>query len=312
MSYKRFVKDYLTFSKNERIAGFILLSLLVIFYLPGRLFKSSEAITIEENQELARMFDAADKKDSAIKNEEDETNSFSYHYTPEPEYLEGDLFKFDPNTLPAEGWKKLGLNEKTTKTLLNYRNKGGRFYKPEDLKKIWGMPTGFYERVRPYINLPEYASNYELKPIPGYKPDERKILVVDINQADTTEFIALPGIGNKLANRIINFREKLGGFYSIEQVGETYGVPDSTFQYIRKMLKVLPGMIRKININTATKDELKMHPYIKWNLANAIVEYRNQHGDYSNLSELRNIAIIDETAYNKMLPYLSVSSIENE
>ena len=102
--------------------------------------------------------------------------------------------------------------------------------------------------------------------------------MVDVNTADTTAFVALPGIGSKLALRIVNFRDKLGGFYSVDQIAEIYGLPDSSFQRIKHLLKLDNPSIKKININTASKDEMKLHPYFKWNLANAIVEYRNQHG----------------------------------
>ncbi len=75
---------------------------------------------------------------------------------------------------------------------------------------------------------------------------------IDINEADTTAFIALPGIGSKLAQRIINFRTKLGGFYSIDQVRETFGLPDSTFRKIQKQLTYHNSTIQKININALT------------------------------------------------------------
>ena len=104
--------------------------------------------------------------------------------------------------------------------------------------------------------------------------------VIDINTADTSAFISLPGIGSKLAARIVNFRDKLGGFYSIDQVGETFGLPDSTFQKIKQYLKLENTSIKKININTATVDELKAHPYIKYSVANPIIAYRNEHGPF--------------------------------
>ncbi|HEY0749634.1 MAG TPA: helix-hairpin-helix domain-containing protein, partial [Chitinophagaceae bacterium] len=177
----------------------------------------------------------------------------------------------------------------------------------------WGMPVGFYERVKGYIQITAIQNTYTSNAYQSaYKPVEKKPLLVDINEADTTAFIALPGIGSKLAARIVNFRDKLGGFHSINQVGETYGVPDSTFQYIRTMLVVSNTRVKKININTVTKDELKLHPYIRWNLANAIIEYRLQHGKYSDLNQLKQIAIIDEATFNKIVPYLTTSSLENE
>jgi competence ComEA-like helix-hairpin-helix protein len=131
-----------------------------------------------------------------------------------------------------------------------------------------------------------------------------KPAIIEMNNADTSALIALPGIGSKLAARIVNFRDKLGGFYSVDQVGETYGLPDSTFQKIKTRLYCDENAIRKININTASKDELKGHPYIKWHLANVIVEYRNQHGVYKSLEDLKKIVLIDEITYKKVIPYL--------
>jgi competence ComEA-like helix-hairpin-helix protein len=219
-------------------------------------------------------------------------------------------FSFDPNTLDQNGWKKLGLPDRTINTILNYRSKGGRFYKKEDLQKIWGLPEGFYQYVEAFIQItPANNANYTATSAVTYPTKvkrEWKITTIDINQADTSAFIALPGIGSKLAFRIINFRDKLGGFQSIDQVGETYGLPDSTFQRIRQFLECPEVALKKIYLNTATKDELKLHPYIRWNLANAIVEYRNQHGNFNSLEELKKISLIDEATFKKILPYLSL------
>ena len=216
------------------------------------------------------------------------------------------LFQFDPNTIKDADWHRLGLNEKTSKTIEKYVSKGGKFYKPEDLMKIWGMPDGFYERVKDYVAITSVAKNYPPYENKPFVREERKLTVLNINEGDTSAFIALPGIGSKLSARIIGFREKLGGFYSVDQIGETYGLPDSTFQLIKGRLQVDGSIVRKININTATKDELKLHPYIKWNLANAIVEYRNQHGAYKSLEELKNIVVVDEVTFGKIVHYLNL------
>jgi competence ComEA-like helix-hairpin-helix protein len=100
------------------------------------------------------------------------------------------------------------------------------------------------------------------------------------------------------------FREKLGGFYSANQIAEIYGLPDSTFLKIKPYLIVGDVPIKKININTADANLLKQHPYIKWNLANAIVQYRQQHGDFKTLDELQNIALITPEVFAKISPYL--------
>jgi len=138
-----------------------------------------------------------------------------------------------------------------------------------------------------------------LSATPGYLPK-----AIDINKADTTVFIALPGIGSKLAARIIGFREQLHGFYSIEQIADIYGIPDSTFQKIKPWLFVSDSFIQKININTATIEDLKT-PYISYNLANAIYQFRIQHGQFGSLEELRKIMLIDESVFKKIVPYLT-------
>jgi competence protein ComEA len=132
-----------------------------------------------------------------------------------------------------------------------------------------------------------------------------------VNEADSTAFSTVPGIGSRLANRIIGFREKLGGFYSADQIGETYNLPDSTFQKIKPFLKTGDKTVKKININTADASTLKTHPYIRWNLANAIVQYRTQHGNYKSVDDLKQIAIITPEIFQKISPYLSTTITEN-
>ena len=104
--------------------------------------------------------------------------------------------------------------------------------------------------------------------------------------------------------RIVNFREKLGGFYSIEQVRETYGLPDSTYQKIKLNLKLDNSEVKKININNASVEDLKSHPYIRYNIANAIIAYRKEHGSFSAISDLKKIMIITDEVYQKIAPYL--------
>src|SRR4029079_17461305 len=98
---------------------------------------------------------------------------------------------------------------------------------------------------------------------------------------------------------------KLHGFISVEQVGETYGLADSTFEKIKPWLVISRPAVEKININTATPEQLKT-PYINYNLANIIYQYRTQHGRYASLHDLKKIMLIDETLFNKIEPYLSV------
>jgi len=312
MQLKELVKAYLTFGKRDRKGILVIVLLIGIIYCYPYLFeKKNESFPAKETSILLKSTDTVNvgKQPGQLSKNYDDGNPMDYAYqvSQSSSFAGGASFYFDPNTLPVEGWQKLGLNEKTSKTIEKYRSKGGKFYKREDIKKIWGMPPGFYEKVKDYIvftsvKIHHPQNDFEKK---THTKPEKKVLVVNINEADTSDFIALPGIGGKLAARIVNFRDKLGGFYSVEQVGETYGLPDSTFQKIKILLQ-LSSPVKKFNINTATKDELKSHPYIKWNLANAIVEYRNQHGAYKSLDELKKIALIDEATFERIVHYLSL------
>jgi len=252
------------------------------------------------------------------KNNDD--NSYAYQYDRkksnyyETKSSKGELFYFDPNTISTSEWKRLGVRDKTIQTIEKYLNKGGHFSTPENLQKIYGLHKDEYERLKPYVKIESRTANSNEQFVSsrskeGTQPAKNfaaRYSVIDVNTADTSALISLPGIGSKLASRIVTFREKLGGFYSIDQIGETYGLPDSTFQKIKQYLKLENSSLRKININTATLDELKGHPYIKFSLANPIVAYRNEHGVFTRIEDIRKIFTVSEELYEKIKPYLTL------
>jgi competence protein ComEA len=133
---------------------------------------------------------------------------------------------------------------------------------------------------------------------------KKKITPFEINMADTAAFIALPGIGSKLAARIVLFRDKLGGFYNVEQIREVYGIQDSVYRKISPMLRCNADHIRKIDINTVEKETLKLHPYVRWSLANSLVAYRSQHGSFNSPEDFSKLENIDESAIKKLIPYI--------
>lgn len=311
MQTKKWMKDYFTFTKKDRIGAFVFIAVVGACVFVPQLFSTSvKPAALKEDSTLLLAMDTLQKRQTArkdfVRNENENYTTYRYEPSESKPFTPGALFEFDPNTASLADWQKLGLNERTSKTILKYVSKGGKFYKPEDLQKIWGMPEGFYERVKDHVKITSVTRTYPAYENKPYVREERKPVIVSVNEADTTALIALPGIGSKLSARIINFRDKLGGFYSVDQIGETWGLPDSTFQKIKPRLQVNSDNIQKINVNAATKDELKVHPYIRWNLANAIVEYRIQHGAFKSLEELKNIVLIDEATFNKVVHYLSL------
>jgi competence protein ComEA len=321
MKWKEIVIDYLTFTRRDRIGIIAILAIILsVFFLPKMISQGNSKMVLTDTAWMASLkkLEQKDKENNKQYSQyaDDNSNNYQYdrsinNYYGKPK---GELFYFDPNTLTTEGWQKLGLREKTISTIQNYLSKGGHFKKPEDLQRIYGLFPNEFERIAPFIkiessgetnNYKDYSENLPTENQPA-KIYPSRYSVVDINSADTTAFIALHGIGSKLAARIVNYRDKLGGFYSANQIGETYGLPDSTFQKIKQYLKLENTSIRKIDINTATVDELKLHPYIKWSLANPIVAYRNEHGPFAKVEDIKKVMAVTEEVYNKIVPYLAV------
>lgn len=310
--WKQFVKDYFVFTRKERrgtitIVIFILLISFFPFFFP-LLMKDELVDHSEFEHEIAQLVvDSSERKYARYVSRE-----FENDYTPENSTVpKAATFYFDPNTASVKDWVRLGIKEKTANTIQNYISKGGKFYKAEDIRKIWGFSKKDADRLVPYVTIKRDEAPYvayEKKDYPVREPknfNSGSIKNVPINSADTTSFKNLPGIGSKLSQRIINFRNKLGGFYSVDQVGETFLLPDSTFRKIKPYLLLDDLPIKRININSASPDELKDHPYIRFHVANAIVQYRNQHGNYNSVEEIKKIMIITDSIFFKITPYLS-------
>ncbi|MDI9365791.1 MAG: helix-hairpin-helix domain-containing protein [Flavobacterium sp.] len=301
---KKILKDYFSFSKKETTAAIILLIIVGSFIaLPYVYKKKGKPPVIDKQLQEAVL---AIQPNATIK---DSANiDFTNHYQPAPTEVETKytLFQFDPNTLDAAGWKRLGLRDKTINTLLNYRNKGGKFRKPEDIRKIWGLRPQEADRIIPYARIDAPQNNYANPEYSSAAPTEKTIAVVDINTAQPQQLKNIPGIENGLQYRIVKFREKLGGFISLEQVKETYGLTDSAFAAMQPYIKFVPAAVAKININTASDFELNAHPYISYTVAKAIVLYRTQHGNYQSVADIKKIAFIKEDLFQKIAPYLTV------
>lgn len=138
----------------------------------------------------------------------------------------------------------------------------------------------------------------------AYKP--KNISIVDINTASLDELKSLPMIGEKRAADILHLRDKLGGFSTEEQLRLMKNMPDSVIQIIRPYLRFSAFIAKKININTATKEDMKGHPAFPYKIAQAIINYREQHGPYAKPEDLRKCFLINETAYKQMLPYITL------
>ncbi len=333
-------KDYLTFSRKERTGILVLLGLILIIYAVPGFLPEKRSVKFFYNrdslQDLSTLKNSHGDQQAGGSDRNLHNNNL-----PAIKPAEAARFAFDPNNLDEDGWKRLGVHERTIRTIMNFRSKGGKFRLPSDLRKIYGMNENICEELIPFVriqkipagtspkkdfknyternnhtdfsrwnNSPEKKSyepgNYSNSRNPGFKEHTVAIKSIDINLSDSVAWEQLPAIGSKLAARIIIFRERLGGFYNVHQVAETFGISDSAFKIILPYLTNSEKTLRKININEVAAPDLARHPYIRWNIANAIVNYRNQHGTFRDISELKAVSVVSPDVFEKLKPYLTV------
>ncbi len=222
--------------------------------------------------------------------------------------LKSPLFFFDPNALSLSDWQRLGLSAKQGTGILHYVEKGGRFRIKSDLRKMYCITDSIYKKLAPFIQLPESIPSQQAAakalPMPIVPKQKR---TVELNTADSITLLSLPGIGPWYAFRIMQYRERLGGFCRKEQLFEVRGMDTLRYQQIAPVLIVDLFELRKMNINTASVDELGRHPYIGFLLAKMLASYRLQHGFFRRVEEIRQLPLVDADLYSKLAPYLTIS-----
>ena len=375
------LKDFFNYSSSER-KGSIALILLLLLVLSGYWFidffvNSSDS----EFENLSEEIKSLAKIDNNLNNE---VKKIQY-------------FKFNPNQIGKESWMKLGFSEKQSLSIINYREKGGYFYKKEDLKRLYVVDDSLYVLLEPYIVLeakskpksnystdkcyfvkltedtvPVYdgfsglekvvcnkkngvysyytggfASVERVKEVQleavllGFNRAEVKRLScnfgfainkaksnnkysgkqlgeiktsslksellnfkIEINTADTSGFKSLKGIGSYYSNKIVKYRSALGGFTSVEQLKEVYGILPSIIDQNVSRLIVDSVVIKKVNVNTCNTADLQKHPYINWNIANSIVQIRKSQKPYESIEEIKKSDLVNDEIYRKIAPYL--------
>lgn len=133
----------------------------------------------------------------------------------------------------------------------------------------------------------------------------QNLVKMDFVEADSVVLQIVPGIGVGLSGRIIKYRERLGGFHSINQLSEIYGLKPETIEEIWNYFDFSPAIKKKISINSAEIEEVSAHPYISYSEAKVLIAYRKQHGSYSSAVDLKKIKIFKPEWIDKIEPYLS-------
>jgi len=282
------IKNYLSVTKKEWNGMVVLIILIAMALLAPYVFQASHKDNTINFKAFDKAITDADKTGDLITEE----HTFTGNHNSAP----AALFKFNPNNLPLSSWIKLGLTEHQAQVIKHYEEKGGHFFTKGDVQKMYSISPIAFKRLEPYINLPDGAAYHINKAKQGE--------VIEINTADSARITMIRGIGPAFARRIVHYRERIGGFYSKEQLKEVYGIDEEKYNQIKEGVAVDGKQIIKVNINTATFNELRRFPYLSFKQMDAIVAYRDEHGNYNTLADLKNIAILNDGILRKIGPYL--------
>ena len=302
---KHTLRNLLYFTRTER-RGILLLCVLILLGAGGTQFylylrdEASHPAT-EERTGQARM--QQEYADFLASVQEEEQPVQTRHRHPQ----EPDDFPGKPALTPF----RLGLPGWMARNIVRYRERGGRFRRPEDFRKIYGLTDEQYQLLHPYIRIARrdtaraavrriYAPQAGRDTLP--RVDKYPAgTVVDLNRADTTELMRIPGIGSGIARLIADYRQRLGGFYSLEQLRDIDLDPGP----LRPWLRIDTTAIRRINLNRADVERLRRHPYFNFYQAKAIVERRRKHGPLRSLKVFAFYEEFTEADFERMRHYVS-------
>lgn len=222
-----------------------------------------------------------------------------------------ELFTFDPNTADSTQLLRLGLQPWQVRNIYKYRAKGGVYRKPTDFARLYGLTVDQYRRLEPYIRIRgdyRQAADVIAEDPRTFDRDTlrypRKIAPGDhvmLNRADTTQLKKVPGIGSYYAKAIVNYRNRLGGFASVDQLLEIEGFPRTAIEYF---VVSHDDAVRKIDVNRLSLNELKRHPYISFFQARAITDYRRLRGSLHSIADLSLLKEFTPKDIARLTPYV--------
>jgi competence protein ComEA len=291
------VKTYLYFSKTERNGLLILCALIFLTIFTPLFLKKFVRDHKEDFSAFGNEIDAFER--SCYRQNAVQPGSTAGNAGIAGDEPASSMGGFDPNGLLEEKWKAFGLPGWLCKRIKNFENHGGHFRSKEDVRKIYGFPGAIFARLEPFMIFPESQKNVT------YSPKIRKDTLLEINIADSSGLAGLPGIGPFTAGRIIKYRERLGGFVAKEQLLEIRYFTSDRLESAAKFLTVNSSKVKKMNINKVGFKVLLKHPYANYELTKALVWFRDRYGKINNLAELERAAVIPDTSFLKLKPYLA-------
>ena len=274
MNFKK-ISTYFNFSKSQRSGLLVLLVLIVV--LQTIYFFVDFRLPVKENLEKERWL--------AIQTEIDSLKTTTL--------IQGSkLYPFNPNFISDYKGYKLGMTVAEIDRLLSFRKQNKFVNSAEEFQKVTQVSDSLLVVIAPYFKFPDWVkqkTNWKTFPNSNYYSfvKKEKIVVIDINIATSEELVKVYGVGEVIAQRILNYKESLGGFVAMEQLNEVWGVSPEVVTNLNKQFKVISlSGIKKVDINNASIKELAQFPYFKYALAKQIVIYRSMNGTIASIDDL--------------------------
>ncbi len=297
------IRKWFSFSKGERVAIITILALILVLILACLFRPSRQSLS---DASLHNLDSLLALRQAAVEQQQQQQAEKTQ------EVAELHPFPFNPNTITEEEWLQMGLTDRQVRGIMNYRAKGGKFYSKSDVAKLYTISEEEFAQLEPFIVLPEVARNASGKPsskkqeTPTYeekpKPEKKAIPIVDLNTVDSTTLVELPQIGAYTAMRIIEFRDKLGGFVDKEQLRDVKGMDEARFAAIQPFINLGEAEIHKIDVNRADFKTLVRHPYLSYEQVKRIFNQREKRGMIKNWAQLEAL-LKEEGEVNPLLEY---------
>ncbi len=295
------LRSYLEHHRGERNGTIVLATLFILVFL-ARAILQTYADDDMETGEIQAFFIAEDQSKGSSKSQ----------LAP---------FDFDPNVLSDSGYMAMGFAQKNVSTLRKYQKAGGKFKVKSDFNRLYFISDSIYSILEPYILLPDsLVKDQDTTKSKAYRQYDDKVkwsdtartdvykynpIICDLNYADTTELKKLPGIGSFYANKIVEYRSALGGYSNLAQLLELWNMKTETVDRIADRVTIDPQAIEKLEINSATAQELASHPYISFHLASQIVLHREANGPFDTKQNKCLNGLLNDQLCLKLAPYLS-------
>lgn len=290
---------------------------LIRIFLPSSPLEKNLKLAISDSALTAQItrFEAGIISYDSIRQANDKHN-FTPHYT------QREIFDFDPNSIDSTQLVKLGFKGWMARNLIKYRQAGGTFRKPSDMKKIYGIDTALVNSLLSNIVIDSiYIHQHSAN-----KPDstthasdttlqinKKHYFTFNLNTADTATLCRLPGIGRARAAKIVIHRQKLGGFYSVNQLITDNILPDSVANSLARYANIDTTLIQKIKVNKSSIRQLKNHPYINYYQAKTLYQMRwdSNHNGTLHPSDILKIKDFTPDDIKRLMPYLDFTTDQN-